>query len=604
MGQCQQGLQGRCGPLGPLGRLHACGCISTEDETVESCAGGPLGNPVGALRWGAQPVLSDDHVVEECDDAMWSHLTLSRCRLFEVHSVYKIHQCYRLEQQIGEGSYGLVHQAVAIDSHAKSMAPRRVAVKTFSLQPARPGSSRGSESCRASFETERFILSGLEHPHIVRMYECFKEPDALFIAVELCRGGALYDYIVKKQMEGAPAGLEETNSRGFFRQMLHGVCYLHTRRIVHRDIKSENFLLLGDSDSPDSLVLKLCDFGTAALLSDEHPRSMDRVGTLSYTAPEVFAGLGANVMADAWSLGAVLYVLLVGASPFRTSAGESRAQTIKRIQDANFERRRAAWQRLPEEVQGLVSDLLVVNEAVRLSSSQALIHSWMEPNSLSAMTPIGVISDTVSSFAPAVLASLHHFSQLDGIQRLALAMCAMLVSESDVMAMVPVPWYDLFFFLDRNNDGRIDVDEFIVGIRGLMPDCALHDSQLKALCQSVDTDGSGSIEWTEWVASALTSSVKEMTSDVEPLRTAFRILDGLTGDDRVDVPDVLALVAAHDSPGPDGSYAEGERVLQGLMHWGQWGDDPDQSASLKLADLRRALEAGQIAPRNETDPYP
>merc|ERR1719446_1682125 len=127
--------------------------------------------------------------------------------------------------------------------------------------------------------------------------------------------------------------------------------------------------------------------------------------------------------------------------------------------------------------------------------------------------------------------------------------------------MFPVPWYDIFFLLDRNHDGRIDVDEFIDGIRGLMPDCTLHDSQLKALCQTLDTDGSGSIEWTEWVASALTSSVKDMISDVEPLRTAFRILDGLTGDDRVDVPDVLALISTPDSAAPDGSYAEGERVL-------------------------------------------
>ena len=113
----------------------------------------------------------------------------------------------------------------------------------------------------------------------------------------------------------------------------------------------------------------------------------------------------------------------------------SRKATIRRIQDADFERRRPAWQRLPEEVQGLVCDLLVTDEQARLSSGQALVHAWMEPNSLSSMTPTGAISDTVSSFAPMVLASLRHFSQLDGIQRLTLATCAMIVSESDVMAI-------------------------------------------------------------------------------------------------------------------------------------------------------------------------
>ena len=73
-----------------------------------------------------------------------------------------------------------------------------------------------------------------------------------------------------------------------------------------------------------TFTIKLCDFGTAIQLSDKSPRSMDKIGTLSYTAPEVYANLGASVRADDWSLGGgPLRFLLVGASPFRTTAQDT-----------------------------------------------------------------------------------------------------------------------------------------------------------------------------------------------------------------------------------------------------------------------------------------
>ncbi|CAE8605152.1 unnamed protein product, partial [Polarella glacialis] len=95
---------------------------------------------------------------------------------------------------------------------------------------------------------ERFILARMEHPHIVKMYECFEERGSLWIALELCRGGELYEYISAKAQQRKHSGgaLDEIEAKLYFRQMLHAVGFLHASRIVHRDLKSENFLLLGD----------------------------------------------------------------------------------------------------------------------------------------------------------------------------------------------------------------------------------------------------------------------------------------------------------------------------------------------------------------------
>merc|ERR1719456_1533224 len=116
--------------------------------------------------------------------------------------------------------------------------------------------------------------------------------------------------------------------RHIFYQMLSAIGYLHAKRIVHRDIKTENWLMV----SPLGSTVKLCDFGTAVQLTDTKARAMERVGTLSYTAPEIYSDKGATTMADMWSMGVILYLLVVGGSAFRHSTDASQKDTVRRIQ--------------------------------------------------------------------------------------------------------------------------------------------------------------------------------------------------------------------------------------------------------------------------------
>merc|ERR1712194_199228 len=183
------------------------------------------------------------------------------------------------------------------DEFADSSA-RHVAVKCFDLDPTpqegedEDQAHRKIASRRASFERERALLASFEHPHIVKMYECFEFGTRLWIVLELCSGGELYHCVQSMVNKTRGGALDEGMGRTIFRQMLHAASYLHFNHVVHRDVKTENFLLLEKKGSAHEHFVKLCDFGTAVRLNAAQPRAFGCTGTLAYVAPEVYTKKG------------------------------------------------------------------------------------------------------------------------------------------------------------------------------------------------------------------------------------------------------------------------------------------------------------------------
>jgi len=510
-----------------------------------------------------------------------------RHRLFAKHVQCELKDFYRLDEKIGSGTYGNVFQAFArpragwddkapSSSHTENgmLAPancqvasgmaalepggeaRCVAVKVFDLAVSISGdpgrAQRVRDSRQTSFEVETALMAHMDHPHIVRMYECFREKDTLYTVLELCRGGEVYEQIVKANSSG---GLGEPVVRHLFRQMLAATAYLHFERIVHRDLKTENFLVLGGNVSPDQWVVKLCDFGTAVRLTNEHPRAMDRIGTLSYTAPEIYLDQGADVAADVWSLGVVLYILVTGANPFRqtSSGGNSAEATMYRILKGDFDQQRSAWTRCSESARELVHKLLVVDEFSRLPTHSVMLHPWLTP-----LLGGDCKRSDLSVAAQTTFELLRRFSRLDVLQQLAIIVCARLTPQEDILhRSLSMPWYDLFFSLDADRDGRLSLTEFAQGFESLLP--SLQDLEaggepagnrpgllntLGDLGTALDLDGSGAIEWAEWTALAVLDNVERLTASQEPFETAFRALDGASGDGIIKHEDLAALLSA------------------------------------------------------------
>ncbi|CAI0422178.1 unnamed protein product [Linum tenue] len=146
----------------------------------------------------------------------------------------------------------------------------------------------------------------LKHPNIIRFKEVLLTPTHLAIVMEYAAGGELFEKICN-------AGrFSEDEARFFFQQLISGVSYCHSMQICHRDLKLENTLLDG-SPAPR---LKICDFGysKSAVL---HSQPKSTVGTPAYIAPEVLSRKEYDgKIADVWSCGVTLYVMLVGGYPF------------------------------------------------------------------------------------------------------------------------------------------------------------------------------------------------------------------------------------------------------------------------------------------------
>ncbi|KAI3897434.1 hypothetical protein MKX03_025452 [Papaver bracteatum] len=209
----------------------------------------------------------------------------------------------------------------------------------------------------------------LQHPNIVRFKEVLLTPTHLGIVMEYASGGELFDRICN-------AGrFSEDEARFFFQQLVSGVSYCHSMQICHRDLKLENTLLDG-SIAPR---LKICDFGYSKS-SVLHSQPKSTVGTPAYIAPEVLSRKEYDgKIADVWSCGVTLYVMLVGAYPFEDPDDPRNfRKTIGRILSVHYSI--PDYVRVSMDCKNLLSRIFVANPEKRITMSEMKNHPWFLKN--------------------------------------------------------------------------------------------------------------------------------------------------------------------------------------------------------------------------------
>ncbi len=212
---------------------------------------------------------------------------------------------FRLLERVGEGSFGVVHRAL------QPQVGREVAVKVV-----RPSLANDPEFIRR-FEAEAQLVARLEHPHIVPLYDYWREPDGAFLVMRLLRGGSLRDAIGR-----GPLGLDE--ALGVVDHVGAALASAHRQGVVHRDVKPANVLFDEEGNA------FLSDFGIARDVAATRTAHAGRTPSAFayYLSPEEIRGGAPTSTADVYSLGLVLFEMLAGRHPF----ADARPEDILRTQ--------------------------------------------------------------------------------------------------------------------------------------------------------------------------------------------------------------------------------------------------------------------------------
>lgn len=397
----------------------------------------------------------------------------------------KLQDHYEVEgTPLGEGSFGSAFKAKCKTTQIER------AVKSIEIKNVKNP---------ARFEREINIAKQLDHPNVVRLFETFRDAKKIYLVMELCTGGELFDRIVDE----APSGFDEQQAATYIRQILSALCYLHAHRFAHRDVKPENFLF-HDREADSSL--KIIDFGLACHFEPGAPMST-KAGTAYYVAPEVLKG-GYNEKCDIWSAGVIAFVLLCGFPPF---AGDTDAEILKKVKEGSFEFRSPEWDPVSHGAKNLVTQMLTVDPSLRPSAEVLLGNPWLKFKGAQKSVLIG--KDFVNR--------LQTFRACAKLKKVALTAVAQQLRDEEVESL-----QDVFRALDKNGDGTLSPEEIREGLvqQGLKVPKALED-----ILKSVDCNGSGQLDYTEFIAATIDKK-QYMQRDV--CWAAFRTFD-LDGDGKI-----------------------------------------------------------------------
>jgi polo-like kinase 1 len=208
--------------------------------------------------------------------------------------------------------------------------------------------------------TEIKIHKALHHPNIVAFEHYFEDHENVYILLELCQNQSINDLLKRRKK------LTEIEVQCYMVQLIKSLKYLHSHRVIHRDLKLGNLFLT------DKMELKGGDFGLAAKLEFEGERKRTVCGTPNYIAPEILDGkTGHSYEVDIWSLGVICYTLIIGKPPFETQDVKA---TYKRIKANNYSFPEGAI--ISEYAKSLITEILVTDPTKRPSLDQILAHDF------------------------------------------------------------------------------------------------------------------------------------------------------------------------------------------------------------------------------------
>lgn len=329
----------------------------------------------------------------------------------------------------------------------------------------------------------------------MKLYEFYQDSKRIYLISELCRGGELFEMIIKRMH------LEEQEAAYIMHQLLSAVAYCHNCNIVHRDLKPENLLLTSKSN----FNIKIIDFGTAQIF-DKQQAITTKLGTPYYIAPEVL-NKSYDSKCDVWSAGVILYILLCGYPPFN---GKKDADIIKKVKKGTYNFAGDNWMNVSKEAKDLITKMLEYNPKDRCTALEALNHPWIVSHK----------NVEATLHKPLAIKSLMHLKKFKAEEKLKQAAMSFIVTQL-MNEKEKKSLQEVFQAIDANGDGQLSKEELFNGCSKVFGE-SMSFEQVEAIFEKVDVDGSGSIDYHEFLVA---TANEEVVFSTKNLKEAFNYMD-------------------------------------------------------------------------------
>mmetsp|Transcript_3989 Transcript_3989/g.4621 ORF Transcript_3989/g.4621 Transcript_3989/m.4621 type:complete len:567 (-) Transcript_3989:194-1894(-) len=410
---------------------------------------------------------------------------------------------YTIEKQLGQGSMGAVSM-IRKTGYNKSiqLSNRKITQGDPFLETGETSFAlkeiimdRVSDEFMEELRNEIEILKTMDHPNIVKAYETFEESKHIYLVMELCSGGDLYQRAPYSEIEAAK----------IIQKLLSAIKYMHNKGIVHRDLKFENIMF---EDGRPNAQIKLIDFGLSKkFLPDEDHRMTDGVGTIYTMAPQVLQGVYTS-RADLWSCGVIAYILLSSLKPFRH---KNRKYVIHKIMMCDYNFRGERWKHISDQAKEFVCELIKLDPSQRWTATQALKSDFLS-QSLDNLSERKPDLESVKEARGNMIA----FTEAGDLNKLVSLVVAHKMSSNEIVDLRKI-----FSQFDKNNDGVLSLAEF----QTALSESGVTQDESTSIFNDLDLNQTGSIDYTEFLASTI-----EKHGDIEEAKLADAF-DQLDSDD-------------------------------------------------------------------------
>ena len=371
---------------------------------------------------------------------------------------------YEVTRFIGAGGYGKVYEVKSLKTQEFFACKKLSKINIIDL---------------SRFREEINIMSTVDHPNIVKLYEIYESQRSFYLIMELCKGGELLKKINKRIKYNNI--YTEKDAAKIFRQIMSGIEYCHNQGICHRDIKPENILYLKDDNEIDNPI-KIIDFGLSRHF--KFYRLISKVGSVYYIPPEIISQ-NYTEKCDIWSAGVLLYLLLSGNLPFK---GEDHKEIVKNILSLNYNMDDKIWKNISNEAKDLIKHM-IIPENERFNGKEVLSHPWFKKvqniNNEKLNIDINIIEK---------------YTEKSAIKRIVLFYIATRLNDDEIEELKKI-----FKEFDMNFDGQISYEEFK---KGFMKYQNKNQNQalkydFKNIFDMVDMNKNGVIDYSEFIAACL-----------------------------------------------------------------------------------------------------